>query len=90
MARFHVGVDVGRTQHVARVLDTATAHLGRSFQVPVSNEGFECFRRYLEGISPNRHDFFVAIEATGAYHVPLAGYLVDYGYPLALVNPGAS
>jgi len=29
----------------------------------------------------------VAIEATGAYHVALAGYLWDYGYTLALVNP---
>jgi transposase len=87
MARFHVGVDVGRTQHVARVLDTATANMSRSFPIPVGHEGFERFRRYLEGFSPDRQDFFVAIEATGAYHVPLAGYLFDCGYMLALVNP---
>jgi transposase len=87
MARFHVGVDVGRTQHVARVLDTETAQISRSFQVPVGHEGFERFRRYLEGFSPDRQDFFVAIEATGAYHVPLAGYLWDNGYTLGLVNP---
>ena len=87
MARFHVGVDVGRTQHVARVLDTETAQMSRSFQIPVSSEGFGSFRRYLEGFSPDRQDFFVAIEATGAYHVPLAGYLFDCGYTLALVNP---
>jgi len=29
----------------------------------------------------------VAIEATGAYHVALTGYLWDHGYQLALVNP---
>jgi len=87
VARFHVGVDVGRTQHVARVLDTETAQMSRSFQIPVSSEGFGSFRRYLEGFSPDRQDFFVAIEATGAYHVPLAGYLFDCGYTLALVNP---
>ena len=87
MAIFHVGVDVGRTQHVARVLDTATANMSRSFQIPVSHEGFERFRRYLEGFSTNQQDFFVAIEATGAYHMPLAGYLMDYRYTLALVNP---
>ncbi len=87
VARFHVGVDVGRAQHLARVLDTATAHMSHSFQIPVSSEGFESFRRHLEGFSPNRQDFFVAIEATGAYHVALAGYLLDCGYPLALVNP---
>ena len=87
MARFHVGIDVGRTQHVARVLDTTTANMSRSFQIPVSHEGFERFRRHLEGFSPNQQDFFVAIEETGAYHVPLAGYLWDYWYTLALVNP---
>lgn len=87
MARFHVGVDVGRTQHVARVLDTESAQMSRSVQIPVCSEGFECFRRYLEGFSQNRQDFFVAIEATGAYHTPLAGYLLDCGYTLALVNP---
>jgi transposase len=87
MARFHVGIDVGKAQHVARVLDTNTAHVNRSFQIPVSHEGFECFRRYLEGFSPDPKDFFVAIEATGAYHVALAGYLWDCGYTLALVNP---
>jgi transposase len=87
MARFHVGIDVGRAQHLARVLDTNTAHVSRSFQIPVSHEGFECFQRYLEGFSPNPRDFFVAIEATGAYHMALAGYLWDYGYTLALVNP---
>ena len=87
MARFHVGIDVGRTQHLARVLDTATAQISRSLKIPVGHEGFERFRRYLEGFSPNQEDFFVAIEATGAYHVALAGYLWDYGYTLALVNP---
>lgn len=87
MARFHVGVDVGRARHVARVLDTTAAHMSRSFQIPVSHEGFERFRRYLEGFSTDQQDFFVAIEATGAYHVALAGYLWDYGYTLALVNP---
>jgi transposase len=87
MARFHVGIDVGRTKHLARVLDTATGHMSRSFQVPVGHEGFERFRQYLEGISPDQRDFFVAIEATGAYHVALAGYLWDCGYTLALVNP---
>jgi len=87
MARFHVGIDVGRAQHLARVLDTNTTHVSRSFQIPVSYEGFECFRRYLEGYSQDPKDFFVAIEATGAYHVALAGYLWDCGYTLALVNP---
>lgn len=87
MARFHVGIDVGKTQHLARVLDTDTTHMSRSFQITVSHEGFESFRRYLEGFSTDPKDFFVAIEATGAYHVALAGYLWDYEYTLALVNP---
>jgi transposase len=75
MAKFHVGIDVGRTQHLARVLDMNTTHVSRSFQIPVGYEGFECFRRYLEGYSQDPKDFFVAIEATGAYHMALAGYL---------------
>ena len=53
MARFHVGVDVGRIQHVARVLDTTSGHVNRSFNIPVGQEGFDAFRRYLEGFSPN-------------------------------------
>lgn len=87
MARFHVGVDVGRTQHVARVLDTSSGHLNRSFSIPVSQDGFDAFHRYMEAFSPNSEDFFMAIEATGAYHIPLAGYLWHHGYTLALVNP---
>jgi transposase len=90
MTRFHVGVDVGRAHHVARVLDASTGQMNRSFQIPVGYEGFERFRQYLEGFSPDQQDFFVAIEATGAYHVALAGYLWDCGYTLALVNPARS
>ncbi len=88
MARFYVGVDVGRTQHVARVLDTTTADMSRSFQIPVSHEGFERFRRYLDGFSPNQQDFFVAIEATGAYHMALAGYLMESGSSKYLIKKG--
>ena len=87
MARFHVGIDVGKVQHLARVLDNLTSHVSRSFQISVNYEGFEGFRQYLEGFSTNPHDFFVAIEATGAYHVALASYLWECGYILALVNP---
>lgn len=90
MARFHVGVDVGRTQHVARVLDTTSGHLNRSFGIPISQEGFDAFQRYLEGFSSNPEDFFLAVEATGAYHIPLASYLWHHRYTLALVNPARS
>ena len=74
MARFHVGVDVGRTKHVARALDASDGSISHSFPIPVGYEGFDSFRRYLEGFSPDPKEFFVAIEATGAYHVPLASY----------------
>jgi transposase len=36
--------------------------MSRSFQIPVSSEGFECFRRYLEGFSLKRQDFLVAMR----------------------------
>ena len=90
MVRFNVGVDMGKSQHVARVLDTATGEISRSFRISVSYEGFESFRKYLEGFSKERRDFFFAIEATGAYHVAFTGYLWEQGYELALVNPKRS
>ncbi len=86
MARYHVGLDVGKHRHHACVRDTVTDRYSKVFSFTVDREGFERFLAFLEeeGV---KEEVLVGVEASGPYALTIAHFLVEHGYPTVEVNP---
>lgn len=86
MARYHVGIDVGKRQHHACVRDTATDEYTKVFPFTVNREGFERFLGFLERQGP-REEILVGVEASGPYALTISNFLMERGYSTVEVNP---
>lgn len=86
MARYHVGIDVGKRRHHACVRDTATDQYTKVLPFAVDREGFERFLAFLERQGP-REEFLVGVEASGPYALTIAHFLVKQGYLTVEINP---
>ena len=87
MPRISVGVDVGKGGHQAAGYDPARDRVVGRISFPVSRAGFERFREFLEGLSPEPGDVLVGLEATGHYHLTLVEFLAEHGFGVVLINP---
>jgi transposase len=84
-----IGVDAGKTSHLAAVYDSASGRVLGHLRFPVGRLGFERFCAFVRraagagaaGPVP------VGLEASGHYHVTLAEFLAERGYPVVVVNP---
>jgi transposase len=88
MAQITVGVDIGKVAHQAAAFDRAADRLLGRLQFPVSRAGFERFATFLARLAATPSDLLVGLEATGHYHLTLAAFLVERGYPVVFVHPG--
>lgn len=81
-----LGVDVSKAKLDVALLGENDKY--RSKVVPNSRAGFETLRQWLQAQLPQGlSSLHVCMEATGAYHEPLALYLHDLGVLLSVVNP---
>lgn len=81
-----LGVDVSKAKLDAALLGENGKY--RSKVVPNTHAGFEALRQWLQAQLPaGLTSVHVCMEATGAYHEPLALYLHDQGVRLSVVNP---
>lgn len=82
MSQTVVGVDIAKRKFDAVRLENGK-YKHKTFDN--SDAGFTAFITWLatfDALKP-----FVCMEATGAYSIPLAEFLVDAGYPVSVVNP---
>lgn len=86
MARYHVGIDVGKRQHHACVRDTVTDRYTKIFSFEVNREGFERFLAFLEEQGP-KEEVLIGVEASGPYALTIVHFLVRCGYKTAEINP---
>ncbi|RPJ54669.1 MAG: IS110 family transposase [Dehalococcoidia bacterium] len=87
MAKYHVGVDIGKQTHKACIRNLGQDSYSGVFSIDVSRQGFEKFTRTLEKHSINKVDFLVGIEATGNYGSTLVYFLISQGYKVVEINP---
>ena len=81
-----LGVDVSKAKLDVALLGENDKY--RSKVVPNTRAGFELLRQWLQAQLPqDLSSLHVCMEATGAYHEPLALYLHDLGVRLSVVNP---
>ncbi|MCK4960971.1 MAG: IS110 family transposase [Anaerolineales bacterium] len=87
MAKYHIGVDVGKSKHKACVRNLYQDSYSGAFSFSVDRQGFEKFLVTLEKLSPEKDDFLIGIEASGNYGITLAHFLLSNGYPVVELNP---
>ena len=65
MAKYHVGIDVSKSNHKGSIHNLAPDSQSGVFSIAVSRQGFEKFERTLAKLSNNKEDFVIGLEATG-------------------------
>ena len=87
MAKYHIGVDVGKNHHHISTRDLLMDTYYKTFSISNDREGFLEFASALEKISPNKDDFLIGVEACGPYSTTLSYFLLSLGYELMEINP---
>jgi transposase len=83
MCNIVIGVDIAKKKFdVASLSDGKYKH-----KIFTNNEqGFAVFIVWLVTLFPNDKPL-ICMEATGAYSIPFAEFMVNQGYPVSVVNP---
>lgn len=87
MAKYHVGVDVGKKHHHICIRDLSKDIYHKSYSVSCDRTGFLKLVSTLEKLSTNKDDFLTGVEACGPYGVTLNHFLLSLGYELVEINP---
>lgn len=87
MAKYHVGVDVGKNRHHVCIRDLSTDTYYKTFSISCERTGFLKLFSALEKLSNNKDDFVIGVEACGPYGVTLSYFLLSLGYKLVEINP---
>ncbi len=86
MARYHVGVDVGKDRHHVAIQDVETNTYCKTISITNDREGFMELISSLERLSVDKSAFLVGIEAC-PYGLNLSYFLMAVGFNLVEVNP---
>jgi transposase len=84
---YTVAIDLGKSKHVASLVEIASTKVLQLIPIPVTQIGFEQFEATLRTLSPHPTDFIVGCEATGHYGETLLRRLNHQGYPIVRLNP---
>ena len=83
MTTNHVGVDISKAKFDAALLNAEGKYKHKKFDN--NAEGFAAFADWLSAFGGDKP--LVGMEATGAYSIPLADFLVGEGYATSGINP---
>ncbi len=86
MARYHVGVDVGKDRHHVAIRDVERDTYCKTVSIMNDHEGFTELISSLEKLSTDKSAFLVGIEAC-PYGLNLSYFLMAVGFNLVEVNP---
>lgn len=73
--------------HVGGICDEKGNHIGKSFKIDNSVEGFENLLKKLAQIDVNISQFVFGMEATGHYWLNLYTWLCDRNFTVHVINP---
>ncbi len=86
LAKYHVGVDVGKDRHHVCIRDLSKDTYYKTFPITNDRNGFMELVHSLEKLSAGKDDFLVGIEAC-SYGLNLSYFLMGVGFKLVEVNP---
>ena len=81
-----VGIDIGKNNHEATIIDDTGAIIGKSLKFTNSHNGAN---KLIEYISKNigSSKVIFGLEATGHYWLSLYSFLLEKGYSINVINP---
>ena len=83
MTKIVIGVDIAKKKFdVASLNDSKYKH--KTFTN--DEQGYADFIIWIKHLFANNKPL-ICMEATGAYSIPLADFMVSQGYPVSVVNP---
>jgi transposase len=83
MTTNYVGVDISKAKFDAAHLNSEGKYKHKKFDN--TPDGFAAFVAWLTSLGSDKP--LIGMEATGAYSVPLADFLVGEGYAVSVINP---
>lgn len=84
---FFLGVDIGKNNHVASMLDDGGKPVFKSFSFSNTTDGGESLLSNLEKHGANGENLVVGLEATGHYWLSVYSFLRDKSFKLHVINP---
>ena len=87
LAKYHVGVDVGKNRHHISIRDLPMDTYYKTFSISNDHQRFLEFVSVLEKIPTNKNDFLIGVEACGPYSATLSYFLLSLRYELVEINP---
>lgn len=81
------GIDIAKYDHVIGAVDERGRSLSKPMAFKNSQAGFEKLAAYLAGLSDDKADVMVGMEATGHYWLACFCFLSEQGYEVAVINP---
>jgi transposase len=85
LARYHVGVDVGKERHHVCILDISSGNYYKAFSVRNDRDGFTELVSSLERLAADKNDFLIGMESC-PYGLNLSYFLIAIGFNLVEVN----
>lgn len=84
---FFVGIDIGKRNHEACVINEHGQIIGKSLSLPNTQIGGQKLLHYLHKLDPDLSSTMVAMEATGHYWLALYSFLRKQGLTVHVINP---
>lgn len=84
---FFVGIDIGKNNHVASMMDDTGKVVFKAFSFPNTLDGGNALFSKLASYSLNPSDFEIGMEVTGHYCLPVYSFLFEKSFLLHVINP---
>jgi len=81
-----IGIDISKDKFDVNVKTTNNRQLMKCKTYDMTKAGIEEFIADIKSIVGDE-DYIIGFEATGRYHLNLAGYLIKRGFPIVIFNP---
>ena len=84
---FFVGIDIGKNNHVASMMDDTGKVVFKAFSFPNTSDGGNALFSKLTSYSLKPSDFEIGMEATGHYWLSVSSFLFEKSFLLHVINP---
>ncbi len=84
---FFVGIDIGKNNHVASMMDESGKVVFKAFSFPDTSDGGESLFSKLSSYSSDTASFEVGMEATGHYWLAVHSFLYEKGFIQHVIKP---
>lgn len=84
---FIVGIDVGKNNHEATMIDLKGNIFGKSISFTNSHVGTNKLLQFIKTNNPEEKEVVFGLEATGHYWLSLYSCLINLGFTVHVINP---